>query len=146
MDRNNETTSTSLAQIRKTRVCPYCDKRIPASEDPCQHCGHLEPAEIAPKVQKEDLRIYVVLLLLGVAMLIWPGTNDPGIYICEPGKITSCLINNIWGIPLGISMVTCCLLNLAWGVLSNARIDKVEPTGHSLAHGGRHAQKSVAAH
>ena len=34
----------------KMRVCAYCEKAIPTTEDPCHFCGRLQPADDIDKL------------------------------------------------------------------------------------------------
>jgi hypothetical protein len=47
MNTENNVPETDFWQANRTRQCPYCSNIIPATEDPCHHCGHLEPADEA---------------------------------------------------------------------------------------------------
>jgi len=44
------------ADLRESRICPYCRHAIPAQEDPCHICGRLEPAFEPPEKRLEEIR------------------------------------------------------------------------------------------
>ena len=53
-------------QANKTRQCPYCSNIIPAAEDPCHYCGHLEPADgtTLQEINRKQARSKLVDILL----------------------------------------------------------------------------------
>lgn len=109
------TQSSHLAGVM-TRVCPYCESTIPASEDPCHACGHLEPAvypdqPVADAGGSRVIRMYVVFmatmyLFYGIAMIIAPDANPSPDYDCDLSAADDCFLPFvIWSRPGGILSV-----------------------------------------
>jgi len=57
---------TDFWQANQTRQCPYCFNIIPATEDPCHYCGHLEPADGATlkEIGRKETRKKLIDILL----------------------------------------------------------------------------------
>ncbi len=92
------------------RICPYCQNSIPNDEDPCHHCGRLEPAEPRIKPSRQvnnclEIAFLVLVFALGLAMIIWPKTAIPDISTCGPDGEIACFIETYWGVAGGIYLM-----------------------------------------
>jgi hypothetical protein len=121
MEQHNKVIAASLSQGRKTRVCPYCKNCIPAHEDPCHHCGHLEPGEATNRyTEVENPWMHLPFLLLGIAIIIGPYLMYPGTYACEMGEMSACLVDFVQEALMGIVLVVFSLYNITRPGLSSA--------------------------
>lgn len=115
------------------RVCPYCQSIIPAKEDPCHVCGHLEPAEVVKESAQTSRdtpffpQFWVAFLLVsGVAMIIWPSGNPIQNYECDLFDADDCMLPFlIWSRPGDILLVLYISIVIGWNAISKYRQKKV---------------------
>ncbi len=113
------------------RVCPYCENIIPAEEDPCHYCGHLEPAEIAENSKTPSGTPFwykftlVFFLVCGIAMMLWPDSNPLGNYKYDPSVSDEppffTLPFLFWSRPGGFFLVLFVLAIWGWGAIQKHR-------------------------
>jgi len=101
-------------------------KTVPAGEDPCHYCGHLEPAIPAEMISSEyprsnavDKSLFITFLVLALAMIIWPMANQPNPSTCPPDEEISCFIETSWGVSGGIFILILCMISLILSAISS---------------------------
>ena len=120
-----------------TRVCPYCESVIPADEDPCHRCGHLEPAEVVPNRDASNSGsifyykfVVAFLLISGIAMIISPESNPLPNYECAPFNADDCMLPFlIWSRPGGIFLVILASIFIGYYAIIKSRVKKA----HSMS-------------
>ncbi len=114
--------------VSATRVCPYCLNTIPASEDPCHHCGHLEPANVQGKNRPANdswsgnlyfTILAIVFFCFGIFMIISPETNPQPGYYCNLSDNDDCFFPFlVWGRPGGVILIILATIFIGWPYIS----------------------------